>query len=71
MGRIGTPDDAIQQIPRLVDQSDGGFGSYILLQHDWADWARSAPSELDAENGAAIQAASDTYAREKATSGQA
>lgn len=96
-GVVGTPDDAIAQIQRLVDQSDGGFGCYILLQHDWANWqatqrsfelfarhvipafqpsqkrllaaeswARSKHTELDAKNGAAIQAATDRYAEEKA-----
>jgi limonene 1,2-monooxygenase len=33
---IGTPDDAIAQIERLVDQS-GGFGSYMIFAHEWAD----------------------------------
>jgi limonene 1,2-monooxygenase len=33
---IGTPDDACRQIERLVDQS-GGFGTYLLTGHDWAD----------------------------------
>jgi limonene 1,2-monooxygenase len=98
-GVVGTPDDAIAQIQRLVDQSDGGFGCYILLQHDWANWeatqrsfelfarhvmpvfqpshkrllaseawARSKHSELDAKNAAAIQAATDKYAQDKAVS---
>src|SRR4051812_14440961 len=34
-------------------------------------WARGKHAELDAKNGAAIQAATDRYAREKAASGQA
>jgi limonene 1,2-monooxygenase len=33
---IGTPDDAIAQIQRLADQS-GGFGTYLLMAHEWAD----------------------------------
>jgi limonene 1,2-monooxygenase len=33
---IGTPEMAIEQIQRLVDQS-GGFGTYLLMGHDWAD----------------------------------
>jgi limonene 1,2-monooxygenase len=33
---IGTPEDAIAQIQRLVDQS-GGFGTYLLMAHEWAD----------------------------------
>ena len=38
LGVIGTPADAVQQIQRLVDQSDGGFGCYMMMQHDWANW---------------------------------
>ena len=37
---IGTPDDAIAQIQRLVDQS-GGFGTFLFMAHEWAD--REAP----------------------------
>jgi limonene 1,2-monooxygenase len=33
---IGTPDDAIAQIERLAQQS-GGFGTYLLMAHEWAD----------------------------------
>lgn len=33
---IGTPDDAIAYIDRLLEQS-GGFGTFLLLGHDWAD----------------------------------
>ncbi|WP_338597762.1 LLM class flavin-dependent oxidoreductase [Saccharopolyspora sp. SCSIO 74807] len=32
---IGTPDDAIAYIERLLEQS-GGFGTFLLLGHDWA-----------------------------------
>lgn len=97
LGVIGTPDEAITQIQRLMDQSDGGFGCYMMMQHDWAnweatqrhyelfarhvipafqpsqrrllaaqEWARSRHGELDAKNGAAIQAWTDRYAGEKA-----
>jgi limonene 1,2-monooxygenase len=34
-GVIGTPDDAVAQIERLTQQS-AGFGSYLLMAHDWA-----------------------------------
>jgi limonene 1,2-monooxygenase len=34
---IGTPDDAIAQIERLIDQSGGGFGTYLNMAHEWAD----------------------------------
>jgi limonene 1,2-monooxygenase len=37
LGTIGTPDDAVGQIERLIKQSDGGFGAYLQLAHDWAD----------------------------------
>jgi len=33
---IGTPEQAVAQIQRLLDQT-GGFGTYLLLAHDWAD----------------------------------
>jgi limonene 1,2-monooxygenase len=33
---IGTPEMAINQIQRLIDQS-GGFGTYLFMGHDWAD----------------------------------
>jgi limonene 1,2-monooxygenase len=35
LGVIGTPDEAIAQIERLERQS-GGFGSYLLMHHEWA-----------------------------------
>jgi limonene 1,2-monooxygenase len=35
LGVIGTVDDAIAQIERLEAQS-GGFGSYLLIHHEWA-----------------------------------
>ena len=35
---IGTLDDAIAQIQRLIDQS-GGFGTFLIMAHDWADRA--------------------------------
>jgi limonene 1,2-monooxygenase len=35
LGVIGTPDDAVAQIERLEKQS-GGFGSYLLIHHEWA-----------------------------------
>ncbi|MBW4092766.1 MAG: LLM class flavin-dependent oxidoreductase [Proteobacteria bacterium] len=34
---IGTPDDAIAYIQRLLDGS-GGFGAILELAHNWADW---------------------------------
>ncbi len=35
---VGTPDDAAEQIQRLIDQS-GGFGTFLCMGHDWADRA--------------------------------
>jgi limonene 1,2-monooxygenase len=37
LGSIGTPDMCKAQISRLVEQSNGGFGAYLLLAHNWAD----------------------------------
>jgi limonene 1,2-monooxygenase len=34
---VGTPDDAIAYIERLVNGS-GGFGGIMELAHNWADW---------------------------------
>ena len=34
---IGTPDDAIAQIERLRQES-GGFGAFLQMAHNWADW---------------------------------
>jgi limonene 1,2-monooxygenase len=40
---VGTPDDAIAQIERLEKQS-GGFGAYLSLDHNWADWPQKQRS---------------------------
>jgi limonene 1,2-monooxygenase len=37
---IGTPDDGIAYIERLLDGS-GGFGVVCELAHNWADWERT------------------------------
>ncbi len=36
VGVIGTPDDMVRQIEALWKQSNGGFGSYLVMAHDWA-----------------------------------
>ena len=36
-GVIGTPDDAVALLERFWDKT-GGFGSILMLAHDWADW---------------------------------
>jgi limonene 1,2-monooxygenase len=40
---IGTPDDAIAQLERLKVQS-GGFGAFLHLAHNWADWENTKKS---------------------------
>jgi limonene 1,2-monooxygenase len=40
---IGTPDDAIRQIERLERQS-GGFGTFLIFGHEWADPAATLES---------------------------
>jgi limonene 1,2-monooxygenase len=40
---IGTPDDAVAQMKRLEEQS-GGFGAYLHLAHNWADWEATKKS---------------------------
>lgn len=37
LGSIGTVEDAVAQIERLQKQSNGGFGCYMLLAHEWAN----------------------------------
>ena len=34
---VGTPDDAIERLQQLVDES-GGFGCFLLMAHNWARW---------------------------------
>ncbi|RTL70399.1 MAG: LLM class flavin-dependent oxidoreductase [Pseudonocardiaceae bacterium] len=43
IGVIGTADQARAQVQRLVDQS-GGFGTMLLMGHDWADPAATKRS---------------------------
>jgi limonene 1,2-monooxygenase len=43
-GAIGTPDMAVAQIKRLQEQSNGGFGAYLMLAHNWADPAATHKS---------------------------
>ena len=35
VGVIGTPDDAVTKIDELAKQSNGGFGCYLMMAHDW------------------------------------
>ncbi len=34
---VGTPDDAIERLQQLVNES-GGFGCFLLMAHNWARW---------------------------------
>jgi limonene 1,2-monooxygenase len=36
LGVIGTPEQAVAQIEELLEQSNGGFGAYLTLSHNWA-----------------------------------
>ena len=36
VGVIGTPEDAVNKIDELYKQSNGGFGCYLMMAHDWA-----------------------------------
>ena len=40
---VGTPDDAVEQIERLIEQS-GGFGAFLHLSGNWADTAATKRS---------------------------
>ena len=40
---IGTPDEAIAQIERLL-KGTGGFGTFLQFAHNWADWAETQRS---------------------------
>jgi limonene 1,2-monooxygenase len=40
---IGTPDDCVKQIERLMAQS-GGFGAFLQMDAPWADWAETKRS---------------------------
>ncbi len=37
LGVIGTPDQAVEQIETLLEQSNGGFGAFMTLAHNWAN----------------------------------
>ena len=37
LGAVGTPDMVAGQIERLAKQSNGGFGAYLMLAHEWAN----------------------------------
>ncbi|MEM7128464.1 MAG: LLM class flavin-dependent oxidoreductase [Chloroflexota bacterium] len=37
LGVVGTPERMVEQIHSLVEQSNGGFGAYLTLAHNWAN----------------------------------
>ena len=37
LGVVGTPERMVEQIKNLVEQSNGGFGAYLTLAHNWAN----------------------------------
>jgi limonene 1,2-monooxygenase len=43
MAVIGTPDDAAARIQQLLDES-GGFGAFLFMAHNWADFATTKKS---------------------------
>ena len=70
-GAIGTPDMVHAQIDRLWKQSNGGFGAYLLLAHNWAPFDATRRSyELIARHVAreedALATARGESSREKA-----
>ncbi len=40
---IGTPEDAVKQLKRLKKES-GGFGTFLQMAHNWADWEETKRS---------------------------
>ena len=68
LGVVGTPAMMVEQIHNLIEQSDGGFGAYLTLAHNWANHAATKKSfELFAtevmphfqSSGGGLQAHSD------------
>ncbi len=68
LGVIGTPEMMVKQINELVEQSNGGFGAYLTLAHNWANKGATEKSfELFARevmphfqsSGGGLQAAAD------------
>lgn len=40
---VGTPDEAIARIEQLQEES-GGFGCYLMMAHNWANWENTKRS---------------------------
>jgi len=43
-GVVGSPDDCIEMIETLIEQSDGGFGTFLIQAHEWANPAATNKS---------------------------
>ena len=43
-GVVGTPDDCIEFIEGLIEQSNGGFGTFLMQAHEWANTAATHKS---------------------------
>lgn len=68
LGVIGTPEMMVKQINELIEQSNGGFGAYLTLAHNWANKGATSKSfELFARevmphfqsSGSGLQGAAD------------
>ncbi len=67
LGVVGTPDRMIEQIENLIEQSNGGFGTYLTLAHNWANnaatkksyelFAREVMPHFQSSGGGLIEAA--------------
>jgi limonene 1,2-monooxygenase len=44
LGVVGTPERAIEQLQTLWEQSNGGFGTYLMLAHNWTNTAATKKS---------------------------
>ncbi|MEM7538355.1 MAG: LLM class flavin-dependent oxidoreductase [Chloroflexota bacterium] len=44
LGVVGTPEMMVEQIHSLLEQSNGGFGAYLTLAHNWANPAATKRS---------------------------
>ena len=44
VGAIGTPEDVVNQIESLWKQSNGGYGAYLMMAHDFANPAATKRS---------------------------
>ncbi len=76
VGAIGTWEDVATQIEKLDKQSNGGFGCYLMLAHEWANPVATQRSyELIAQHVMPIfqghaQPTIDARARAKSTHGE-